>query len=365
MLADDGVVDHEEEVVLGITVVDDDGEQYQDGEFLPNPDAEDQDPVHVDEEEPQEWHDEEVEYVPEPGEEGVGEENVEEATGESGEVADGVEAGDFEDALADLDSDDSNAVVEGAQADSAISERPAGGVDDAEGENGARAGEGGEGQDLEADGVAPESTAPEDDSVASAAVHDAAQTSIDANQVSIVEAASHADSAAPPPEPRTPGDQSEMQLNLSYDTPRVNGSEAPSVPLDQVDAVVEAAADNATHNEAAAEGGVPGIEADETGKPTCRTLDDKDDALTGDPLADLEATADVVIDYEETPAPVDAEGVTTAEANVPVDSASTQNGTSTPPKRARSDAKNGEADVTDEDLSGELTICLSVTRRGR
>lgn len=263
---------------------------------------------------------------------------------------------DFEDALADMDSEDLNAVIEGAQEDYVLSEvaveesNEAAGAE-AEGsgekvENGALSVEGGESEvalegehsgavDVAEDGAEASTTVIEEQVTIKSAVEDPTSEPLaeDAASLAVPESAT-GDLFAPP------------IVEISYDTPLGTGDEPSAVPLEQLDAVVDAAS-KLGPSPLSVSNGVAGAEA---------VKDLGELFLFGSLFAQItnllladepeEPSNDVVIDYE------DAEEVT-ATTTLPPPSAKDS---PMSPKRGREDSEEEVPAIDDESAAGTFPV---------
>lgn len=189
---------------------------------------------------PAEWQDEDVQYISEEGGD-VGTEDVVEDLDDEGHHNDseGEQAGDLEEALAELDSDDLNAVIEGAEEDYVLSEtfeEDIAAVEDDSAQVGA---------DFEAPldeaEVVQHRTEKADDQLTSTATTTVKEASTSTAEDNVVES-NVEDTTAPVPSTPVQKPWGDLELNLSYDTPKATGNETPAVPLDRPEAVVDAAA---------------------------------------------------------------------------------------------------------------------------
>lgn len=198
-----------------------------------------------------EWHDEDVVYEGEAGEY----EEHEDGEHEHDFAGSGEEV-DFEEALADMDSDDLNAVIEGAQEDYVLAEGAVEGTDEEAGveaevreeqdEGGDFSVEGAEGEATLADGLSevvdaasggegtPVVVVEEQSTIVAVETPTREPLAEDAGSLAVLDAAT-GDPPAPPVFDISP------IVEISYDTPLGTGDEAPAVPLEQLDAVVDAA----------------------------------------------------------------------------------------------------------------------------
>ncbi|ORY69145.1 hypothetical protein BCR35DRAFT_308159 [Leucosporidium creatinivorum] len=191
-----------------------------------------------------EWHDEDVVY------EGGEGEYDEHQDGEHEHDYEGSgEEVDFEDALADMDSDDLNAVIEGAQEDYVLAEGAVEGSNETGGAE-AEVGEEQVGGELAVEDRAEGETVVEGEESGTietvGAVPEAAVVVEEEEEVTIapvVEEPTSAPLAASLAVPDTTASDLPAPpiVEISYDTPLRTGEEPPAVPLEQLNAVVDAA----------------------------------------------------------------------------------------------------------------------------
>ncbi|KAK4049521.1 hypothetical protein OIV83_004018 [Microbotryomycetes sp. JL201] len=273
----------------------DQAKDMQEGEAVAQPDVQEPEEGQDDNAEHGQdaWHDEEVVYAE------TAEENDEDAEDDVTGNDEFEEPENLEEALAELDSEDLNAYIEGAREDFVLSEH-------AEAQSEA---------DRE-EPAAPEEQA-EDNQVADDDTKGWSATTNDDTETAESEATLSATVAGEAPMSAASLLAPSVQLELSYDTPVGNGDEPPAVPVDQLDAVIDAAAaSDAIASASALEPGVGGA-------------------------SDAAAAEVVTIDYDEADPAIDE-----LQGNASASEKASQVGTSGSPgeKRDRTMAEAAEAE---------------------